>query len=250
MLSKTKIKFIRSLQIKKYRQAQEMFVVEGTKIVNELLHSHFDIHSIYAVKKGMQKVLDSGYPVSGTGLFEVSDSELKQISALATPNEVLCIARIPEQGAIDAKEIKNGLSLALDNIRDPGNLGMIIRIADWFGIKNVLCSEQCVDVYNPKVVQATMGSLTRVKVHELDLTGFLSSAEGLPVYGALLDGEDIHQIKLEKTGIIMLGNESVGISDALMPFITRKIMIPSFGGAESLNVAAATAIICAEFKRA
>ena len=243
MLSKSKISFIKSLSIKKFRNETGLFIVEGVKMVDELINSSFEIKEIYATEKweGFNSFKD---------ITLISEKELTQVSSLKTPNQVLAIAAIPERKE-NFEDIFNTLSIALDDVKDPGNLGTIIRLADWFGIKNVFCSLECVDAFNPKVVQATMGSLFRVNINYVNLPEFLKNKPtGFPIYGAVLGGEDIYQNKLSETGIIVMGNESSGISDNILPLITEKITIPSYGsGAESLNVAIATAIICAEFRR-
>ncbi|MFH1319435.1 MAG: RNA methyltransferase [Bacteroidota bacterium] len=268
MLSKNQISFINSLKLKKYRDKHGLFIAEGEKIVIELFSSSFKIHSIYAIKNWIKKISDipelfgtnknlalpaQGGPALGGNfeLFEVTEKELKRISSQTTPNEVLCTVKIPAY-KLELREIMCSLNLVLDNIQDPGNLGTIIRIADWFGIKNIICSKDCADAYNPKVVQATMGSVARVKVHYIELKDFLlnvSKKTNLPVYASILDGESIYELQLSNKGLIIMGNESIGISEKILHFITDKISIPSFGGAESLNVAVATAIVCSEFRR-
>jgi TrmH family RNA methyltransferase len=194
---------------------------------------------------------------SGTECIEVKPAELERISSLSTPNEVLAVCRIPEY-KLDSKALENKLTLVLDDIRDPGNLGTIIRIADWFGIEDIVCSNESADAFNPKVVQSTMGSIARIKVHYTDLTGFLQPDVNnyKPVYGALLEGKNIYSEKLSSSGLIVIGNESKGISEPIQKLVTHKISIPSFshfkpggGEAESLNAAVATAVICSEFRR-
>ena len=242
-LSKNQIKFICSLHQKKHRTENGLFIAEGEKVVKELLLSSLKIESIYATKNFADQNQEFNTTI-------ITEDELTKISALTTPNEVLAIAQIPHY-KIDRKEIADSLSLVLDEIQDPGNLGTIIRIADWFGIKNIICSENSVDPFNPKVVQATMGSIFRVKIHHTDLKLFLETENSLEIYGAVLNGENIYEEKLTGKGLIILGNESKGISKELLPFITHKIKIPSHdhSKAESLNIASATAIICYEFRR-
>ena len=273
MLSKKQIKFISSLKLKKFREKHNLFIAEGVKIVEDFCRlrrpvsdkkSSIMVKQVFAIKELIQRISNCA-PPPATGrsedieIIEVSEAELKKISAFTTPNRILCIAEIPDY-SLDLELLKSQLTLVLDNVNDPGNLGTIIRIADWFGIQNIVCSENCVDVYNPKVVQATMGSIARVKVHYHNLVKFLKEVNingtGFPVYGTVLNGKNIYQKKLCKNGLIILGNESEGISDELNSFITDKISIPSFsslpvrqGEAESLNVAVATAIVCSEFKR-
>lgn len=252
MISKSQIQFIKSLSISKFRKTHEMFIAEGPKVVNELANSSFKIQGVYALSDWINK---NQFRFSNdTSLTEVTEKELGRLSALKTPNQVVAIIHIAENIQQQSESI-NELVLMLDDISDPGNMGTIIRTADWFGIKQIICSNSCVDMYNPKVVQATMGSLFRVNVFYADLKEYL---ELLPkdqsVYGTLLEGENIYQSKLDKEGIIIIGNESHGISKALIPFITHKITIPNYSvkpwdTAESLNASTATAIVCAEFRR-
>ena len=240
MLSKNQIKLITSLQQKKYRKQEQLFFVEGVKVVQELLQSNFELQDLFTTKQDF-------ISVSKTKVHAISDAELKKISALATPNSCLAIFKIPK-----AKEMnESGLILALDDVRDPGNLGTIIRLCDWFGIETLFCSDETVDIYNPKVVQATMGSISRVNVVYGDLDNFLVKTK-LTVFGTFMDGKNIYQESLPKEGIIVMGNEANGISEAVEKLVTDRIAIPRFGNlqiTESLNVATATAIILSEFKR-
>ena len=263
MLPKKQIKFISSLKLKKFREKHNLFIAEGVKITEDLLRSLIMVKQVFTIGESMQKISNCA-PLAETEIIEVSEDELKNISSLTTPNRVLCIAEIPEY-SLEFKLLKSQLTLVLDKLSDPGNLGTIIRVADWFGIQNIICSEDCVDVYNPKVVQATMGSISRVKVHYLNLVNFLkevkqsrylSEKAEFPIYGALLNGENIYQKNLSENGLIILGNETEGVSDDICSFVTEKIAIPSFAclpdrtaGAESLNVAVATAIVCSEFRK-
>lgn len=240
MVSKNQIKLITSLQQKKYRNQEQLFIAEGIKVVQELLNSNFELQDLFTTKKDF-------LTVSKNKVHAISDAELKKISALTTPNTCLAVFKIPK-----AKEIaEKGLIVALDDVRDPGNLGTIIRLCDWFGIETLFCSEESVDVYNPKVVQATMGSISRVNVVYGNLEVFLSQTK-LPVFGTFMDGKNIYQEKLPKKGIIIMGNEANGISSAVEKLVSERIAIPRFGNlqvTESLNVATATAIILSEFKR-
>jgi TrmH family RNA methyltransferase len=240
MLSKNQIKLITSLQQKKYRKQEQLFFAEGVKVVQELLQSNFELQDLFTTKQDF-------ISVSKTKVHVISDAELKKISALATPNSCLAVFKIPK-----AKEMKeSGLILALDDVRDPGNLGTIIRLCDWFGIETLFCSDETVDIYNPKVVQATMGSISRVNVVYGDLENFLVKTK-LTVFGTFMDGKNIYQESLPKEGIIVMGNEANGISEAVEKLVTDRIAIPRFGDlqiTESLNVATATAIILSEFKR-
>ena len=240
MLSKNQIKLITSLQQKKYRKQEQLFFAEGVKVVQELLHSNFELQELFTTKQDFLSV-------SKDNLHAISEAELKKISALATPNSCLAVFKIPK-----AKEMKeSGLILALDDVRDPGNLGTIIRLCDWFGIETLFCSEETVDIYNPKVVQATMGSISRVNVVYGDLENFLVKTK-LTVFGTCMDGKNIYQESLPNDGVIVMENESNGISEAVEKLVTDRISIPRFGDlqiTESLNVATATAIILSEFKR-
>jgi len=237
MLSINQKKYLNSLKQKKYRNQHSTFVVEGEKMVKELLNSDHIIDAVYGVEK-----LDS-YP----GLIEINEKELSSISSLKTPNKFLAVAQHKEKSSY---VLSKGLTLALDNIQDPGNLGTIIRIADWFGISSIICSTSCVDVYNPKVVQATMGSLFRVDISYTNLSDLFEKHSGLNVYGAVLDGENVYQAPIKtENSILLMGNESKGVSEELSGYINHKVAIPQFGKAESLNVAVATAILCSEYRR-
>lgn len=240
MVSKNQIKLITGLQQKKYRKEHELFFAEGIKVVEELLRSDFELRHLYTTEDIFKQVpLDK--------ITIIDEAELKKISALATPNTCLALFAIP----VEKPLTDNGLIVALDDVRDPGNLGTIIRLCDWFGITQLVCSEQCVDVYNPKVVMSTMGSLSRVNVVYTNLAAYLEKTP-LPVYGTFMDGENIYAQSLTQEGVIVLGNEANGISAPIENRISHKIAIPRFGNlqqAESLNVATATAIILSEFRR-
>ncbi len=240
MVSKNQIKLITSLQQKKYRKQEQLFFAEGVKVVQELLHSNFELQDLFTTKQDF-------LTVPKNKVHAISEAELKKISALTTPNSCLAVFKIPK-----AKEmVDKGLIVALDDVRDPGNLGTIIRLCDWFGIETLFCSEESVDIYNPKVVQATMGSISRVNVVYGNLEAFLSQTI-LPVFGTFMDGKNIYQEKLPKEGIIVMGNEANGISSSVEKLVSDRIAIPRFGNlqvTESLNVATATAIILSEFKR-
>ena len=249
MLSSAQIKEIRSLHLRKNREASGLFLVEGVKMVDELLKSAFAIQAIYGTEKWLKNVKLSKSKNS-TAIHSISPSELSRISSLKTPNEVLAIAKKPER-VLNARDF-DGLTLMLDHIADPGNLGTIIRIADWFGIKTIVCSPDTVELYNPKVVQATMGSLFRVNVFYSELTKVIQNfAQSIPKYGAVLDGENIYTTKLDEKAIVVIGNESHGISKAVRSLIANPLMIPAMAsGAESLNASVAAAVICSEFRRA
>ena len=240
MVSKNQIKFISGLQQKKQRLIHKMFVAEGVKVVQELLDADFELHQLYTTEDDFKSVNDSKKQI-------VSADDLKKISALTTASSCLAVFKIPEQ-----KELyQSGLIVALDAIRDPGNLGTIIRLCDWFGIQQLICSNETVDVYNPKVVQATMGSISRVNVSYINLEDFISTTS-LPVFGTFMNGENIYSTTLPQEGIIVMGNEANGISKEVENNIQHRLAIPRFGTlqkTESLNVATATAIILSEFRR-
>ena len=238
MLSKSQIKLITRLKQKKYRIADGFFVAEGIKVIKELLESSLELHHLFTTESFKSHTENQTL---------ITEAELKKISFLTTPNKALAVFKIPTQKNSETK----GLIVALDSIRDPGNLGTIIRLCDWFGIKELVCSKETVDCYNPKVVQATMGSITRVHISYLDLNTFLAKTE-MPVYGAFMDGKNVYKSELPKEGIIILGNEANGISEAIEKQVTQRIAIPRFGAlqaTESLNVATATAILLSEFRR-
>lgn len=240
MVSKNQIKLITSLQQKKYRKQEQLFFVEGVKGVQELLDSNFELYELFTTKPDFQAIEKSK-------MYSISDAELKKISALTTPNSCLAVFKIPKPIPFE----QNGLILALDDVRDPGNLGTIIRLCDWFGIKTLFCTEETVDAYNPKVVQATMGSVSRVNVVYGDLGKFLAETK-LPIFGTFMDGKNIYKESLPNEGIIVMGNEANGISKTIEKLVSERIAIPRFGAlqaTESLNVATATAIILSEFKR-
>lgn len=240
MLSKNQIKYITQLKQKKYRNQHNVFVAEGIKVVCELLESPLELVHLYSTEEWQ-------IPFPAALFTIITEAELKKISSLTTPNQCLALFKIKEP---ELPKI-HGLKLALDDVRDPGNLGTIIRLCDWFGIEDLICSKETVDVYNSKVVQATMGSLTRVNVFYTDLSDYLKGYEQA-VFGTFMDGENIYKQALPTEGIIVMGNEANGISKEIEDLVTRKISIPRFGNlqqTESLNVATATAIVLSEFKR-
>lgn len=239
MLSKNQIKLITSLKQKKYRLQHQLFVAEGKKTIFELLHSNLQLQQLYTT------TLE--FDVSDYFQTEVSENELKKISFLKTPNTALAVFKIPKSQPINF----NTLVVALDDVADPGNLGTIIRLCDWFGIKDLICSLDTVDCYNPKVIQATMGSITRVNVSYTNLEETLTT-QNVEKLGAFMDGDNVYDIGLPSSGILVLGNEANGISKQVEAQITHRISIPRFGNlqtTESLNVATATAILLSEFKR-
>lgn len=239
MLSKSQIKLITSLKQKKYRKQHQLFVAEGKKTIQELLGSDFELYQLYTITDefGVSDHLQTG----------ITSKELGKISFLKTPNTALALFKTQNFKVPHPDQ----LMVALDNIQDPGNLGTIIRLCDWFGIENVICNSDTVDCFNPKVVQATMGSLARVNLWYTELSDYLSNYEG-EVFGAFMDGYDLYQQELPQNGIIVLGNEGNGISVAVEQHIIKKLAIPRFGKlqhTESLNVANATAIFLSEFRR-
>jgi len=240
MLSKNQLKLISHLKKKKYRHHHNLFIAEGIKVVEELLLSEFKLHTLFCTNDYSNDSL--------TDLVQkISEKELTLISDFKSPNKVFALFEIPEK----AKIVSSGVSLVLDEINDPGNLGTIIRLCDWFGIDQIICSSNTVDCYNSKVVQASMGSLSRVSVLYMDINEYLKN-EKRPIYGAMLGGENIYKTNLSKEAVLILGNEANGISNSIQKLISKHITIPQFGVAkktESLNVAMATAILLSEFKR-
>lgn len=251
MLSRNQIKFIASLQQKKFRKLHGLFVAEGPKLAFELLDSEFEVEKLYVLARVLeeQKYNFSNKEVE---VVTVSEKDLQRISGMKSPNEMLALVKIPDpSGSID--HLFEDLVLYLDKLQDPGNFGTILRTADWFGIKNIVCSPDTAEVFNPKIVQASMGSVTRVKVFYKEFEKFIGEApKNFPVYATMLDGQDIYQTNLKSQGVIIIGNESTGISEKLRPFITQKITIPSSAkqtGPESLNASVAAALVMAEFRR-
>jgi TrmH family RNA methyltransferase len=240
MLSKNQIKLITSLQQKKQRNIHRLFFAEGIKVIQELLESKFELEHLFTTQNDFQEV-------STDKKVHIDEGDLKKISALSTPNSCLAVFKIPNEKKIQ----DSGLILALDAVRDPGNLGTILRLCDWFGINQLICSKDAVDIYNPKVVQATMGSIARVNVNYIDLESLISQTP-LPVFGTFMEGDNIYKTDLPQEGIIVLGNEANGISPEIEKLIKQRLTIPRFGPiqkTESLNVATATAVILSEFRR-
>lgn len=251
MISKAKIKYIHSLEQKKHRKEEGLFVAEGPKVVGDLLQS-FKPKIIVTTGREL-----SGYTFDAdTEIIKVSDEELKKVSFLQHPQQILAV--FPQQEENNALTLSSlpekELILALDGVQDPGNLGTIIRIADWFGIENIICSNNTADIYNPKVIQATMGSIARIKIHYTDLYTYLKGLDsGVPVYGTLLNGKNIYEQSLTHNGLIIMGNEGKGISPEIAAMVNHQLLIPNYPAgrstADSLNVAIATAITCSEFRR-
>jgi len=247
MLSKSQIKFIKSLALKKYRDESACFLAEGNKLVADLL-PYYNCDLLFCESSWLATQGD----VKASQIVIADTGEIKKVSLLKNPQQVIAVFK-QAQYELNTIELSEKLSLVLDCIQDPGNLGTIIRIADWFGIENIICSFDTADVYNPKTIQATMGALARVKVHYTDIVGFLKKHQGLPVYGTFLDGTDIYTKTLSHKGLIVMGNEGNGISSEIELLITEKLYIPNYpvdrATSESLNVAVATALTCAEFRR-
>ncbi|WP_294535852.1 RNA methyltransferase [uncultured Bacteroides sp.] len=246
-LSKNKIKFIHSLEQKKVRKEERVFLAEGPKLVGDLL-GRFPCRFLVATATWLEK---NGH-IQADEVIEVSQDDLSRASLLKTPQQVLAVFEQPCY-ELNPEVVSRSLCLALDDVQDPGNLGTIIRLADWFGIEHIICSHNTVDVYNPKTVQATMGGIARVKVHYTSLPDFIRSLGEVPVFGTFLDGKNMYEQPLSENGLIVMGNEGKGIGKEVESLINRKLYIPNYPQgqetSESLNVAIATAVICAEFRR-
>ena len=247
MISKAKIKLIQSLKSKKYREKHRFFVVEGEKSVNDLLQAGMKAVQLYIVPEFAENRF-----VSDIELNPVTESEMKKISFLSTPGNILALFEIPQYSI--QQSFEQNFILALDNVQDPGNLGTIIRLADWFGIKDIVCSKNTADVFNPKVVQATMGSIARVRVHYVDLAGYLKKAtDKYTVYGSFMRGKSMYETDFSEKKILIMGNEGKGISSEIEQLVSKKVSIPRFtqedSVPESLNVAMATGIILSEMMR-
>ena len=244
MLSKSQVKYIQSLAHKKSRDGEGLFIAEGPKIIEDFLwHGDIDIKQIYATKKWLDLNKKNTDTIE---TFELTDQELERISQLKTPNEVLAVVKKIE--TLNSIAVKNEITIVLDTIQDPGNLGTIIRIADWFGVKNIVCSHECADIYNPKVVQATMGSIARVTILYKELIPWLNEQRDITIYAATLNGRSVNELGKIKEGILIIGNESKGIRESLMEITSERISIPKTGKAESLNAAVATGIILSHLK--
>lgn len=247
MLSKNKIKYIRSLELKKNRKEEKVFVAEGHKLVGDLL-GVFDCKLLIATDNWLR----ANPKLKAGEVIEVNNEELTKASFLKTPQEVLAVFAQPDYST-DISVVKHSLCLALDDVQDPGNMGTIIRLADWFGIEHIFCSMNTVDVYNPKTIQATMGGIARVKLHYCSLTELIGQLSDTPVYGTFLNGNNIYKEQLSKNGLIIMGNEGNGVSHEVEKLINKRLYIPNYPQeretSESLNVAIATAVVCAEFRR-
>jgi TrmH family RNA methyltransferase len=239
-ISKNQQKLITSLSQKKYRQKHNLFIAEGVKVLNELLNSPLEIETLFCTD-------DFETTISEKKIIRISETELKKVSTLKSPNKALGLFKIPKEKVVQ----NSGLIIALDALNDPGNLGTIIRLCDWFGVTQLVCSKDTVDCYNQKVVQASMGSLTRVSIHYTDLENYITKSN-LDTFIADMYGENVYNTKLPKEGILIMGNEANGVSEEIKSLLQYKISIPRFGETqetESLNVATATAILLSEFKR-
>ena len=240
MITRAEILDIKALATKQGREEQGAFIAEGEKLVGEIRHSSLRIRRILQTK-----------PIFAEGEL-ISEKEMERISQLKTANSVLAVVEKPTH-KLSVVQPNKSLVLALDRVQNPGNLGTIIRLADWFGISDIVCSEECADCFNPKVVQATMGAILRVRVHYTNLPQWLAAQRDAKVYGTFLEGENIYNAQLDKSGIIVMGNEGQGISDEVAKCVSHKLLIPPYPadrcGSESLNVAVATAVICSEFRR-
>jgi TrmH family RNA methyltransferase len=249
MISKAKIKLIQSLKYKKYREKHGVFVAEGVKTIKELLNSNIKVSEIFGLKEIFQEI--NFQP--GEEITELNENELKKISFLSTTANVLGIFEIPDYDI--STSFQTDFIIALDGVQDPGNLGTIIRLADWYGLEKIVCSQNCVDVFNPKVIQSTMGSIARVKVFYIDLLPFLTQAKKnrYTIYGSFMAGESIYSTSFSDRKILIMGSEGKGISNEVKKFVEKKISIPSYfegnNGPESLNVAIASAIIISEMRR-
>ena len=240
-MTKQEIQFVRSLADKRNRDQERLFIAEGDKLISEIIASGLKVRNIYALEGHL------------SGKAEVvSAKEMERISQLKTAASSLAIVEQPRHKTPSTAPADK-LSIALDGVQNPGNLGTIIRLADWFGVEDIFCSEDCADCFNPKVVQATMGAILRVRVHYTNLPQWLAAQRDAKVYGTFLEGENIYNAELDKSGIIVMGNEGQGISDAVAKCVSHKLLIPPYPadrcGSESLNVAVATAVICSEFRR-
>ena len=240
MITRAEILDIKSLATKQGREEQGAFIAEGEKLVGEIRNSSLRVRRILQTK-----------PIFSEGEI-ISEKEMERISQLKTANSVLAVVELPHHSLAKAQPAKN-LILALDRVQNPGNLGTIIRLADWFGISDIVCSEDTADCFNPKVVQATMGAILRVRVHYTNLAEWLKNQHDAKIYGTFLEGENIYSAQLDKSGVIVMGNEGQGISAEVAETVSHKLLIPPYPadrcGSESLNVAVATAVICSEFRR-
>ncbi len=242
-MTKAEIQFVRSLSDKRVRDAERLFIAEGDKLIAEILQSGWRVRNLYALEGHFDSRAE-----------RVSEKEMERISQLKTASTSLAVVEQPRHKSVKSAPA-GALSLALDGVQNPGNLGTIIRLADWFGVEDIFCSEDTADCFNPKVVQATMGAILRVRVHYLPLADFLrhTRESGVEVYGTMLDGDNIYDTELASSGVIVMGNEGRGVSAECAASFSQRLLIPAYSaagqGSESLNVAMATGIVCAEFRR-
>lgn len=251
MIAKSEILRVRSLHERETRHRLRLFIAEGQKIVEEIVNSDFEVESIYVTEKGVQNITPK---MECSNLSQVSQKEMDRLSSLKSSTSILAVVKMPQWR--ERKSSGSDLTIALDKIQDPGNLGTIIRLADWFGVREIVCSEDCVDCFSPKVIQATMGAILRVRLLYTNLVEYLVDAKSseIEIYGTFLEGDNIYEKKLSKGGVIVMGNEGQGISKEVMNLIKNKLYIPPYpatkeSSSESLNVAIATAVICSEFRR-
>lgn len=247
MFSKQQQKYVQSLQIKKYRQEHQCFLVEGAKSVVELLNANFEIELLLCTERFF---IDNEKKLKKISVEQISQAELEKLGTLQSNDAALAVVKMRENSFLSAD--KNEFVLVLDDIRDPGNLGTILRIADWYGIKKVICSQNTVDFYNPKVISASMGSFTRIKAYYSEISKYIENLDkkvNIEIIGTFLNSENVHRFEFPTSGYIVLGNESNGISEEVEKFITKKITIPRFGDAESLNVGIATAVVLDNLRR-
>lgn len=245
MLSKSQISLLKSLHHKKFRNEHGLFLVEGYRSVNEFINSAYQIEAIYHTAAIDPNLLKLSRKMN---FNEISLTDVEKISTLKTPQDVIALVKIPQWPVLNENVLQKKFSIVLDGIQDPGNMGTIIRTADWFGIKHIICSDDTVDVYNPKVVQATMGSIAHINVYYTRLEDFLPKIK-LSVFGALLDGENIYKTNFGSEGLVIMGNEGNGIRPGIVKMVQHAVTIPRAGNAESLNVGIATAIFCSEINR-
>ena len=253
MISNKQTKLILSLQKKKQRDAMSLYLIEGDKLIREYLEAGEHLAYLAAYPDWLETQPKQLLKKAET-IIEVDSKELKKISSLSSPHNALAIVRM-KTNKLYSEKFTDGLTIALDFVQDPGNMGTIIRVAAWFGIKNIVCSKSCVDIYSPKVIQSSMGALLATDIYYTNLESFLIDMSELkvPVYATTLDGESVYNESLSKNGIILFGNESKGISNEILPYLTKKLLVPGgdkpAAGVESLNIATSASVICSEFKR-
>jgi TrmH family RNA methyltransferase len=246
MVSGKWLKLAKSLQVKKYRQLHQSFLVEGAKSVLELLDSAYSMQALFATEAFLRQHIRTRSGISFE-LYPATEEELGRMGSFQTNNAAIAVADMLPNTPL--RVAAGEYAIALDGIQDPGNVGTILRIADWYGIRKVICSEDTADMYNPKVISASMGSFTRIRTYYCELPGYLCQHTGTPFLGAFLDGDDVHRFQFPPSGLLVMGNESKGIRPEVEALITHKVHIPRYGGAESLNAGIATAVICDNIRR-